>query len=67
MTDEIQTDHDHGPPRYITIYNGDDVLGGIAVGRTIRAVTPDGVEIGKFETIDLARLAVVRVAFGGTP
>ena len=59
-----KTAYDHGEPNVIAVYNGLDHLGSIAIGRSIRAVTPDGVEIGKFETKEEARRAVVRAAFG---
>jgi hypothetical protein len=58
-----KSDHDHGPPRVIGIYNGSDHLGNVCIGRSIRAVTPDGVEIGTFVTEAEARKAVVKAAF----
>lgn len=61
VTDE--TPFDNGEPRVIDVYNSDDWLGSVCVGLTIRAVTPDGVEIGTFPTIEEARAAVVRAAF----
>ena len=41
------------------------MLGHIAIGRSIRAITPDGIEIGTFPTQEEARAAVVRRAFAG--
>lgn len=59
-----ETAFDHGAPGVVAIYNGRDFLGSVAVGRSIRAIRPDGSEIGKFETREAARRAVVRDAFG---
>jgi hypothetical protein len=58
-----ETAFDHSAPGVIAVYNGRDHLGSIAVGRSIRAVTPDGNEIGTYATKDEARAAVVRAAF----
>jgi len=62
---QAETDHDHGEPRFVTILNGDDLLGHIAIARSIRALDALNVEIGKFETEAEARAAVVRHAFSG--
>ena len=58
-----ETPFDHGAPGVIAVYNGRDHLGSVAIGRSIRAVTPEGVEIGVFATKDEARAAVVQDAF----
>ena len=60
---KIETDHDHGEPRIVSVYNGRDLLGHIAIARSIRAITPDNAEIGVFPTQEEARAAVVRHAF----
>jgi hypothetical protein len=60
-----ETAFDHGEPNVIDIYNGLDKLGAVAIGRSIRAIRPDGTEIGRFATKEEARRAVVRAAFGG--
>jgi hypothetical protein len=60
---DIETPFDHGPPRIIDCFNGDDFLGSVAIGRSIRAVRPDGSEISTFDSIEEARAAVVRDAF----
>jgi hypothetical protein len=59
-----ESDHEYGEPRVVAIYNGLDHLGNVCIGRSIRAVTPDGIEIGVFPTEAEARKAVVRTAFG---
>lgn len=56
---------DHGEPRVIDVFNGGDLLGRVAIGRSIRAIRPDGIELGRFATEEEARRAVVRAAFGG--
>jgi hypothetical protein len=61
------TPFDHGPPRVIDIFNGDDFLGSVCIGRSIRAVTPTGEEIGRFETVEFGRAAVVRAAYTNNP
>ncbi len=64
--DEIgETAYDHCEPNVIAIFNGSDHLGSIAIGRSIRAITPDGVEIGRYASKEEARRAVVLAAFGG--
>jgi hypothetical protein len=60
-----ETAFDHGEPCVISIYNGSDLLGYVGVGRSIRAVTPDGLEIGRYSTKEEARRAVVLAAYGG--
>ncbi len=60
-----ETAFDHGEPRVVSIYNGLDHLGDVCIGRSIRAVRPDGTEIGRYDTQEEARRAVVRDAFGG--
>jgi hypothetical protein len=63
-----ETAYDHGEPRVIAVYNGRDFLGSIAIGRSIRAITPDGIEIGRYGTQEEARRAIVLAAFsGGAP
>ena len=64
-TERGETPYDHGEPRIISVYNGQDHLGSVAIGRSIRALTPDGEEIGRFATQEEARRAVVTAAFGG--
>jgi len=54
---------DNGEPRVIEIYNGDDRLGAVCIGRSIRAVDSYGFELGKFATVEDGRRAVVRHAF----
>ncbi len=65
QTLNCETAYDHGEPNVIAIYNGLDHLGSIAIGRSIRAITSDGDEIGRFATKEEARRAVVLAAFGG--
>ncbi len=60
-----ETAFDHGEPQVIAVYNGLDHLGDVCMGRSIRAVRPDGTEIGRFATKEEARRAVVHAAFGG--
>lgn len=60
-----ETAHDHGEPRVISVYNGRDHLGDVCIGRSIRAVTPDGIEIGRYATLAEARRAVVLAAYDG--
>ena len=67
MSDIGESDYDHGEPRIMSVYNGCDLLGHLAIARTIRAITPDNIEIGTFETQEEARAAVVRHSFAGRP
>lgn len=59
-----ETAYDHGEPRVISVYKGRDHLGDICIGRSIRAVTPDGIEIGRYATQDEARRAILSAARG---
>ena len=62
---EIQTDHDNGQPHVISVYRAGFYIGFVGIGRSIRAVTADGVEIGKYLSVDEARDAVARAIEDG--
>jgi hypothetical protein len=52
-----------GEVRHIDVYAGREHLGSVEIGQeTIRALTPEGNEIGTFPTRDEAREAVTRAA-----
>ena len=50
---------DNGRPRVLDLYDASGLLGSVAIGRSIRAIRPNGSEIGTFDTVEAARRAVV--------
>jgi hypothetical protein len=62
---QAESSWDHGEPRFVSVFNGADLLGHIAIGRSIRALDAFNVELGSYPTEAEARAAVVRHAFSG--
>jgi hypothetical protein len=52
-----------GEVRLIEVYDGRTHLGSVEIGDTVRALTPDGREIGTYPTREAARAAVSGAAW----